>query len=181
MVFRNGNALNLQRKSFLRMLKHRTSDTSEIFDLEIKGKFRRFGICSVSPTIGINRREFRELPTSWRFQPWHKKDRHGASYQRIVCQSECRSRVGSSCARLKTRDDPPASVEARDQPSIQPLDTLACLRLFRDAQIMCFLCASDTVRVGRGSSLPRVHSHFDDAQELRAGGAVGLRHRGCPG
>jgi hypothetical protein len=73
MVFRNGNALNLQRKSFLRMLKHRTYDTSEIFGLEIKGKFRRFGICSVSPTIGINRREFCELLTSWRFQPKHKK------------------------------------------------------------------------------------------------------------
>jgi hypothetical protein len=163
------------------MLKHRAPDTSEIFGLAIKGKFRRFGICSVSPTIGINRREFRELLTSWRFQPWHKKDRHGASYQRIVCQSECSSRVGFSCARSKTGDDPPASVEARDQPSIEPLDTPACLRLFRHAQIMWFLCASGTVRVARGSGLPRVHSRFDDAQELRAEGAVGLRHRGCPG
>jgi hypothetical protein len=36
-------------------MKHRLSDPSEICALEFKGEFRRFGICTVSATIGIDR------------------------------------------------------------------------------------------------------------------------------
>jgi len=36
-------------------MKNRLSDPSEISALEFKGEFRRFRICSVSTTIGIDR------------------------------------------------------------------------------------------------------------------------------
>ena len=50
-IFIHGNALNYQRKFFLRTLKHRMPDPSEIRALDLKRKFRRSAICSVSGTI----------------------------------------------------------------------------------------------------------------------------------
>src|ERR1700746_2293054 len=44
-----------RRKFFLHTVKDRLADPSEICALEFKGEFRRFAICSVSGTIGINR------------------------------------------------------------------------------------------------------------------------------
>jgi len=55
----NDNALTSQCKFFLSTTKNRRADPSEICALEFKGKFRRFGICSVSGTIGIDRSIFR--------------------------------------------------------------------------------------------------------------------------
>jgi hypothetical protein len=57
-VLVHDNALIWLRKPFLRTSKHRIHDPSEIRALEFKGKFRRFGICSVSTTIGSNRSIF---------------------------------------------------------------------------------------------------------------------------
>jgi hypothetical protein len=54
-----GNALNFQRKFFLRMMKNRLPDPSEICALDFKQEFRRFAIPSVSATIGIDRPIFR--------------------------------------------------------------------------------------------------------------------------
>jgi len=55
MISCHRRALNYQRKSLLRTAKHRRPDPSEICALEFKGKFRRFGVCSISTTIEINR------------------------------------------------------------------------------------------------------------------------------
>jgi hypothetical protein len=49
-----GNALIFQCKFFRRKAENRLPDPSEICALDFKGEFRRFGICTVSPTIGIN-------------------------------------------------------------------------------------------------------------------------------
>jgi hypothetical protein len=57
-VLVHDNTLIWLRKPFLRTSKHRIHDPSEIRALEFKGKFRRFGICSVSTTIGSNRSIF---------------------------------------------------------------------------------------------------------------------------
>lgn len=54
-VLSHGTAQNFQRKLFLRMMNNRLPDPSETRALEFKGEFRRFGICSISTTIGINR------------------------------------------------------------------------------------------------------------------------------
>jgi hypothetical protein len=43
-----------QVKIFPHTTKHRLSDPSKICALEFKGEFRRFGICSVSVTIGVD-------------------------------------------------------------------------------------------------------------------------------
>jgi hypothetical protein len=48
------NALIYLRKFFPCTMKNRLPDPSEIFILEFKGKFRRFGIGTVSATIGID-------------------------------------------------------------------------------------------------------------------------------
>jgi hypothetical protein len=40
-------------------MKNRLADPSEICALEFKGEFRRFGICSVSATIDIDRSIFK--------------------------------------------------------------------------------------------------------------------------
>jgi hypothetical protein len=45
-------------------MNHPLPDPPEICALEFKGKFRRFGICTVSATIGIDRLVFwRRLPS----------------------------------------------------------------------------------------------------------------------
>jgi hypothetical protein len=44
---------------FSRTTKNRLADPSEICALEFKGEFRRFGICSVSATIGTDRSNFK--------------------------------------------------------------------------------------------------------------------------
>jgi hypothetical protein len=48
-------ALIYQRKLLPRTTKNRLADPSEISALDFKGEFRRFRICSVSGTIGIDR------------------------------------------------------------------------------------------------------------------------------
>jgi hypothetical protein len=54
MVLSYRNALIQQRKSFLHTVENRLCDPSEICALEFKGEFRRFRVCSVSATIGID-------------------------------------------------------------------------------------------------------------------------------
>jgi hypothetical protein len=54
-VLRHRNALICQRKFFLRIAKHRLADPSEIRALDLKRKFGRSAICSVSETIDIDR------------------------------------------------------------------------------------------------------------------------------
>jgi hypothetical protein len=53
-ILSDRNALNSAHKFFLLAMKNRHPDPSEICALEFKGEFRRFGIGSVSATIGIN-------------------------------------------------------------------------------------------------------------------------------
>lgn len=57
-IFSHGNALIFRCKFFLRTTKNRLTDPSEICALEFKHEFRRFTICSVSTTIGVNRSIF---------------------------------------------------------------------------------------------------------------------------
>jgi hypothetical protein len=58
MILDHGNALIFQRKFFLRTTKNHLPDPSESCALEFKEEFRRFRICSVSATIGIDRSIF---------------------------------------------------------------------------------------------------------------------------
>jgi hypothetical protein len=53
-ILSDRNALNSVHKFFLPTMKNRLPDPSEICALEFKGEFRRFKICSVSATIGID-------------------------------------------------------------------------------------------------------------------------------
>jgi hypothetical protein len=53
-----GNALDFQRKFFLRTTKNRLADPSENCALDFKREFRRSAICSMSATIGIDRSIF---------------------------------------------------------------------------------------------------------------------------
>ncbi|WP_354047347.1 hypothetical protein [Bradyrhizobium sp. LB12.1] len=46
-VLSDGNALNVQRKIFLCLMKNRLTDPSETFALDFKHQFRRSTICSV--------------------------------------------------------------------------------------------------------------------------------------
>jgi len=62
-IFRHGNALICRRKSFPCTAEHRAPDPSENCALQFKGKFRRFGICSVSGTIGRSTFRFRGFAT----------------------------------------------------------------------------------------------------------------------
>ncbi len=57
-VLSHVNALIYQRYFLLHIPKNRIPDPSENRSLELKGKFRRFEICAVSTTIGINRSIF---------------------------------------------------------------------------------------------------------------------------
>jgi hypothetical protein len=50
--------LTQHSKFFPRTTKNRLPDPSKICAFDFKGKFGRFGICSVSATIGINRSIF---------------------------------------------------------------------------------------------------------------------------
>ena len=72
-VLNYGNALIFQRKFFLRVLKNRISDPSEICALDIKAEFRRPAISSVSATIGNNRSISPDWPTTLGAQPTGKK------------------------------------------------------------------------------------------------------------
>jgi hypothetical protein len=65
-------------------------DTSEIFGLEFKGKLRRFGICSVSETIGIDWSIFNALNTDLPSGQTTKNKpdgRCGKSFQRALKSS----------------------------------------------------------------------------------------------
>jgi hypothetical protein len=53
-VLRHGNALICPRKFFPPATKNRLRDPSEICAIDFKHEFRRFAICSVSATIGID-------------------------------------------------------------------------------------------------------------------------------
>jgi hypothetical protein len=53
-ILSDRNALNSVHKFFLHTMKNRLPDPSEICALEFKGEFRRFKICLVLATIGID-------------------------------------------------------------------------------------------------------------------------------
>jgi hypothetical protein len=55
-------------------MKNRLPEPSEICALELKGEFRRFGICSVSATIGINW-SISEICGESSVSAWPEKDR----------------------------------------------------------------------------------------------------------
>jgi hypothetical protein len=70
------NALNSVHKFFLDTMKNRLPDPSEICVLESKAKFGRFGIRSISATVGINWSIFKSA-TRTALSVWaRKKDRH---------------------------------------------------------------------------------------------------------
>jgi len=66
------NALNSTHKFFLHAMKNRPPNPAEICALESKGEFRRFKICSVAATIGIDWSIFDILLLGL------QKDRHGS-------------------------------------------------------------------------------------------------------
>jgi hypothetical protein len=70
------NALIWLQKPFLRTSKRRIHDPSEIRALEFKGRFKRFGICSVSTAIGSNRSIRSESRAGTVRHGLEKKDRH---------------------------------------------------------------------------------------------------------
>ncbi|HEY6257042.1 MAG TPA: hypothetical protein VIY51_14750 [Xanthobacteraceae bacterium] len=73
-----------QHKVFLHLSKNRIPDPSENRALEFKGEFRRFGICSVSTTIGTNRAIFFSDGRQGIDAAAPKKDRHEAIHDRIT-------------------------------------------------------------------------------------------------
>jgi len=66
-VLNDDNALTYQGNFFRHAAKNRLADPSKIRALEFKSEFRRFRICSVSGTIGIDRSIFADSTrtTDW--------------------------------------------------------------------------------------------------------------------
>jgi hypothetical protein len=71
--------LVFQRKFFLRTMKNRLPDPSEICALDFKGQFPRSAISSVSATIGINWSIFSLLGVDQAARALLEKDRHEAT------------------------------------------------------------------------------------------------------
>jgi hypothetical protein len=78
-VLMHGNALILPSKFFLRATKNRLPDPSKIRAPEFKSEFHRFGICSVSVTIDIDRSIFAISDENRHVSLANKKDRQHAS------------------------------------------------------------------------------------------------------
>jgi hypothetical protein len=85
-VLSDDNALIFQRKFFPRTMKNRLPSPSEIRAYDFKRQFRRFEICSVSATIGIDRSIFRVF-TRAIGSPQSKKDRQGPALSAGVSSS----------------------------------------------------------------------------------------------
>jgi hypothetical protein len=100
-VLSGDNALIFHLKFFLRKAKSRLPDPSKTPALDFKEEFRRFAICSVSATIGIDRSIFLKSPVTLALPASFRKGRqHGSSeltrHNRLRVVSPRRSAVHSS-------------------------------------------------------------------------------------